>query len=672
MPARECVGATRCPFGDGVLRRGVPGPRPRGRHRGHQPQPARGRHARRPAHHPAAPAAHRRRGARAGRPGLLGGPGRADAGADRPGRPAGPVRCSRPETAERLVEAGDALAVGLAEAPAGPAHHRPAGRRCARRAPCSTRRPGPRSTRSARSRPTTPTRSASSRPRRSLDELSTTAQRMLEEADARRGLGREAGRAAPPGARGRAAVGRRHPRHPPVRRPHRRRHLGDPGARRPLRHGRPRLGLARRRPPRRPGRRRAGAPPPPPATGAARARAPGRPSGRRPSPRRAEPRRHRTDSLAGLALARRRLTVRLPHGRASCTSPRTCPAPPPPGCPRRPARSCVTLVDALGGRTLGLFSSRRAAQQAAEVLRARTDLPILLQGEEALPLLVNAGSGRSRSSCLFGVMSLWQGVDVPGDACQLVVIDRLPFPRPDEPLAAARAAAVDAGRRLRLRRGQRADRGGPAGPGRRPADPGHRRPGRGRGARLPAGDGPRLRRRSCAARCRRSGTPPSPRWSAARCERLAKAGPAEPPGPAGEQPERLWQSRATGRTRGRDRHRPGQGAWAGDHARRPVGCPAAAGGQAADAGVEHRDGGHRDQRADDAGEHHARRRSPMITASGWMATARPMISGWSTWPSSCCTAITDAQDDQRDHRAAGRPAPPAPRPLRRGWRRRSG
>jgi ATP-dependent DNA helicase DinG len=41
-------------------------------------------------------------------------------------------------------------------------------------------------------------------------------------------------------------------------------------------------------------------------------------------------------------------------------------------------------------------------------------------------------------------MSLWQGVDVPGDSCQLVVIDRLPFPRPDEPLAAARSAAVDA------------------------------------------------------------------------------------------------------------------------------------------------------------------------------------------------------------------------------------
>ncbi len=107
------------------------------------------------------------------------------------------------------------------------------------------------------------------------------------------------------------------------------------------------------------------------------------------------------------------------------------------------AAELVRLVTALGGRTLGLFSSRKAAERAAEVLRAQTDLEILLQGEESLPLLVK----RFRSeptSCLLGVMSLWQGVDVPGQACQLVVIDRLPFPRPDEPLASARAAAVDA------------------------------------------------------------------------------------------------------------------------------------------------------------------------------------------------------------------------------------
>jgi ATP-dependent DNA helicase DinG len=107
------------------------------------------------------------------------------------------------------------------------------------------------------------------------------------------------------------------------------------------------------------------------------------------------------------------------------------------------AQELLRLVDALGGRTLGLFSSRRAAERAAEVLRAHTALDILVQGEEALPLLVRRFRGE-RNSCLLGVMSLWQGVDVPGDACQLVVIDRLPFPRPDEPLAAARSAAVDA------------------------------------------------------------------------------------------------------------------------------------------------------------------------------------------------------------------------------------
>ncbi|BEL11117.1 ATP-dependent DNA helicase [Actinoplanes sichuanensis] len=113
------------------------------------------------------------------------------------------------------------------------------------------------------------------------------------------------------------------------------------------------------------------------------------------------------------------------------------------GLPDAAGAELLRLVEALGGRTLGLFSSRKAATQAAELLRAKTDLPILLQGEETLPILVRKFK-EDRASCLFGVMSLWQGVDVPGDSCQLVVIDRLPFPRPDEPLAAARAAAVDA------------------------------------------------------------------------------------------------------------------------------------------------------------------------------------------------------------------------------------
>ncbi|WP_244872024.1 ATP-dependent DNA helicase [Catellatospora sp. TT07R-123] len=113
------------------------------------------------------------------------------------------------------------------------------------------------------------------------------------------------------------------------------------------------------------------------------------------------------------------------------------------GLPDAAGAELLALVQALGGRTLGLFSSRKAATQAAELLRARTNLTVLLQGDEALPLLVRKFR-EDRNSCLLGVMSLWQGVDVPGDACQLVVIDRLPFPRPDEPLAAARSAAVDA------------------------------------------------------------------------------------------------------------------------------------------------------------------------------------------------------------------------------------
>ncbi|WP_157240332.1 ATP-dependent DNA helicase [Catenuloplanes japonicus] len=112
------------------------------------------------------------------------------------------------------------------------------------------------------------------------------------------------------------------------------------------------------------------------------------------------------------------------------------------GLPEAAGEELLKLITAIGGRTLGLFSSRKAAQQAADLVRAKTSIPVLLQGEDALPVLVRRFRAE-RDSCLFGVMSLWQGVDVPGDACQLVIIDRLPFPRPDEPLSAARSAAVD-------------------------------------------------------------------------------------------------------------------------------------------------------------------------------------------------------------------------------------
>ena len=103
----------------------------------------------------------------------------------------------------------------------------------------------------------------------------------------------------------------------------------------------------------------------------------------------------------------------------------------------------ATLVEAAGGRTLGLFSSMRAAEAAAAEMRERLDVPVLCQGDDRTAALV-AAFAADEPTCLFGTLSLWQGVDVPGDACRLVVIDRIPFPRPDDPLMSARAQAVEA------------------------------------------------------------------------------------------------------------------------------------------------------------------------------------------------------------------------------------
>jgi ATP-dependent DNA helicase DinG len=100
------------------------------------------------------------------------------------------------------------------------------------------------------------------------------------------------------------------------------------------------------------------------------------------------------------------------------------------------------LVWAAGGRTLGLFSSRRAAETAAvHVRRSLPGLTILCQGDAQLPELTRRFVQDEQAS-LFGTLSLWQGVDVPGATCQLVIIDRIPFPRPDEPLTMARQRAV--------------------------------------------------------------------------------------------------------------------------------------------------------------------------------------------------------------------------------------
>ena len=105
---------------------------------------------------------------------------------------------------------------------------------------------------------------------------------------------------------------------------------------------------------------------------------------------------------------------------------------------------CATLVEAAGGRTLALFSSTAAAARAAAAVRAKTDVPVLLQGEDSPGALTHRFASDART-CLFGTRSFWQGVDVPGTACQLVILDRIPFPHIDDPLMKARLA--DAGER---------------------------------------------------------------------------------------------------------------------------------------------------------------------------------------------------------------------------------
>ena len=95
------------------------------------------------------------------------------------------------------------------------------------------------------------------------------------------------------------------------------------------------------------------------------------------------------------------------------------------------------LITTAGGRTLALFTSWRAMRAAHAALVDRLDFRILAQDDLPKPALIDVFRS-NETSCLFATMGFWQGVDVPGPACSLVVIDRLPFPRPDDPVVQAR------------------------------------------------------------------------------------------------------------------------------------------------------------------------------------------------------------------------------------------
>jgi ATP-dependent DNA helicase DinG len=103
----------------------------------------------------------------------------------------------------------------------------------------------------------------------------------------------------------------------------------------------------------------------------------------------------------------------------------------------------VALITAAGGRTLALFTSYKAMEAAATAVRARVPFRIMTQRELPKTALVKAFSS-DESTCLFATAGFFQGVDIPGRTLSLVTIDRIPFPRPDDPLLSARRELLGA------------------------------------------------------------------------------------------------------------------------------------------------------------------------------------------------------------------------------------
>ena len=152
----------------------------------------------------------------------------------------------------------------------------------------------------------------------------------------------------------------------------------------------------------------------------------------------------RGEGAPDVAGPRRRQPVRLPASRRIAYVAEHLPAPGRDGLARRDPR-----------RDRGAGPGRRRPHPRAVLLdaRRRGGRPRRCASGSA-PTSTSSARARTRSrrwcasspatprTCLFGTLSLWQGVDVPGSACQLVLIDRIPFPRPDDPLASARSQAI--------------------------------------------------------------------------------------------------------------------------------------------------------------------------------------------------------------------------------------
>jgi ATP-dependent DNA helicase DinG len=117
---------------------------------------------------------------------------------------------------------------------------------------------------------------------------------------------------------------------------------------------------------------------------------------------------------------------------------------PPPNAPTRDEavlEELTRLIKAAKGRTLALFTTYRAMHLAADALTARLPYELLRQGELSKTMLLDRFSSE-RDTCLFATAGFFQGVDIPGESLSLVTIDKIPFPRPDDPLLGARRDMV--------------------------------------------------------------------------------------------------------------------------------------------------------------------------------------------------------------------------------------
>jgi ATP-dependent DNA helicase DinG len=131
--------------------------------------------------------------------------------------------------------------------------------------------------------------------------------------------------------------------------------------------------------------------------------------------------------------------------------PRQMPRPNDPGHSQAVAAFAARAAQRIGGRTMVLTTTLRALRAIGEQLQARFDgvqgLQVLVQGQAPKRMLIERfreGDGDGRGGCiLVASASFWEGVDVPGDALQLVIIDKLPFPPPGDPLVEARSQRLE-------------------------------------------------------------------------------------------------------------------------------------------------------------------------------------------------------------------------------------